>query len=110
MALISRRRCYTSTTTVAEWALLEPLLPVQGCTTKAGGRPEKWHRHEIVDAIRYIVDDGAKRRALLSDFHPGTWSTATSPAGCGPGSSASSMTGFAARSAPVSGDARGRSR
>ncbi|MFE5535482.1 transposase [Streptomyces sp. NPDC056492] len=70
MALISRRRCYTSTTTVAEWAPLEPLLPVQACTTKAGGRPEQWHRHETVDAIRYIVDDGVKWRALLSDHPP----------------------------------------
>jgi hypothetical protein len=32
-----------------EWALLEPLLPVPACRTRTGGRPEKWHRREIVD-------------------------------------------------------------
>ncbi|MEU9256339.1 IS5 family transposase [Streptomyces sp. NPDC048270] len=73
MALISRRRRYPSDTTVAEWALLEPLLPVQACMTKAGGRPEKWHRREIVDAIRYIVDNGVKWRALPCDYPP--WQT-----------------------------------
>src|SRR3989442_711251 len=31
-------------------ALLERLLPAPACWTKTGGRPEKWHRREIVDA------------------------------------------------------------
>lgn len=68
-----RRRRYPSDTTVAEWALLEPLLPVEACRTKTGGRPEKWHRRDVVDAIRYLVDNGAKWRALPADFPP--WST-----------------------------------
>ncbi|MER5603675.1 IS5 family transposase [Streptomyces sp. NPDC002265] len=68
-----RRRRYPSDATVAEWALLEPLLPIPACQTKTGGRPEKWPRREIVDAIRYIVDNGAKWRALPSDFPP--WET-----------------------------------
>ncbi|MGW8883880.1 IS5 family transposase [Streptomyces sp. NPDC055749] len=69
----TRRRRYPSDTTAAEWALIERLLPVPACQTKAGGRPEKWPRREIVDAIRYIVDNGAKWRALPSDFPP--WET-----------------------------------
>ncbi len=110
MALISRRRRYPSDTTVAEWALLEPLLPVQACMTKAGGRPEKWHRREIMDAIRYIVDNGVKWRALPSDYPPGRRSTTTSLAGYGPGSSAPSVTSSAARSVPARAGAHGRSR
>ncbi|MDH6122888.1 hypothetical protein ABH930_007252 [Kitasatospora sp. GAS204A] len=40
--------------------LLEPLLPVPACRTSLGGRPEAHPRREIVDAILYIVDNGAK--------------------------------------------------
>src|SRR3954451_585332 len=73
MPAASRRRRYPSDTSVAEWALLEPLLPVPACQTKTGGHPEKWPRREIVDGIRYIVDNGAKWRALPADFPP--WET-----------------------------------
>ncbi len=68
-----RRRRYPSDTTAAEWALIEPLLPVPACQTRAGGRPEKWPRRAIVDAIRYVVDNGAKWRALPADFPPFLW-------------------------------------
>ncbi|MFF6981296.1 transposase [Streptomyces sp. NPDC008343] len=73
MPAASRRRRYPSDTSVAEWALLEPLLPVPACQTKTGGHPENWPRREIVDGIRYIVDNGAKWRALPADFPP--WET-----------------------------------
>jgi transposase len=73
MPAASRRRRYPSDTSVAEWALLEPLLPIPACQTKTGGHPEKWPRREIVDGIRYIVDNGAKWRALPADFPP--WET-----------------------------------
>lgn len=64
---------YPSDTSVAEWALIEPLLPVPACRTKTGGHPEKWPRRDIVDAIRFIVDNGAKWRALPAGFPP--WQT-----------------------------------
>jgi transposase len=64
---------YPSDTTDAEWDLIEPLLPVPACQTLAGGRPEKHHRRGIVDAIRYITDNGCKWRALPADFPP--WKT-----------------------------------
>jgi transposase len=70
MSAAARRRRHPSDTSVAEWALLEPLLPVPACQTKTGGHPEKWPRREIVDGIRYIVDNGAKWRALPADFPP----------------------------------------
>ena len=37
------------------------------------GHPEAHPRREIVDAIRYLVDNGCKWRALPSDFPP--WKT-----------------------------------
>jgi transposase len=68
-----RRRRYPSDTTNAEWALIEPLLPIPACQTPGGGRPEAHPRREIVDAIRYLVDNGCKWRALPADFPP--WRT-----------------------------------
>ncbi|WP_100580089.1 IS5 family transposase [Streptomyces sp. CB01201] len=67
------RRCsYPSDMTDAEWALLEPLLPPPACET-GRGRPEKWHRRDIVDGIRYVVDNGIKWRAMPADYPP--WRT-----------------------------------
>ena len=68
-----RSRRYPSDTTDAEWALLEPLLPRPACEGPAGGRPEKHHRRAIVDALRYVTDNGIKWRALPADFPP--WQT-----------------------------------
>jgi putative transposase len=68
-----RPRRYPSDTSDAEWALLEPLLPTPACETAAGGRPEKHHRRAIVDALRYVTDNGIKWRALPPDFPP--WQT-----------------------------------
>jgi hypothetical protein len=65
-----RHRRYPSDTSAAEWALLEPLLPIPACLTRRGGRPEAHHRRDIVDAIRYIVDQGCKWRGLPADFPP----------------------------------------
>jgi transposase len=68
-----RRKRYPSDTTGAEWELIEPLLPTPACQTRRGGRPETHPRREIVDAIRYVVDNGCKWRALPADFPP--WPT-----------------------------------
>lgn len=59
---------YPSDTSDLEWALLERLLPTPACQTPKGGAPEKWPRRRVVDSIRYIVDNGAKWRALPADF------------------------------------------
>jgi transposase len=68
-----RTRRYPSDTTDAEWALLQPLLPRPASQGPAGGRPEKHHRRAILDALRYVTDNGIKWRALPSDFPP--WQT-----------------------------------
>lgn len=67
-----RRRRYPSDTSDAEWALIEALLPPAACGV-GRGRPEKHPRREIVDGIRYLVDNGIKWRAMPADFPP--WRT-----------------------------------
>ena len=49
-----------------EWQLLEPLLP----PPKPGGRPVKYPRREIVNAILYILRTGAAWRMLPHDLPP----------------------------------------
>ncbi|RBQ11647.1 IS5 family transposase [Spongiactinospora rosea] len=61
---------YPSDTSDEEWSLIEPLLPVPACQTRTGGRPEKHHRRDIFDAIRYVTDNACKWRALPADFPP----------------------------------------
>jgi transposase len=46
------------------WSILEPLVPAN----KAGGRPPKYSRRAIVDAIFYVVRQGCTWRALPADL------------------------------------------
>src|SRR2546430_17204441 len=58
--------------TDAEGAVLEPLVP----PLKGGGRPPKYTRRAILDAIRYAVRQGCTWRALPADPPPmdtGLW-------------------------------------
>ncbi|KAB2340547.1 IS5 family transposase [Actinomadura rudentiformis] len=64
-----RRRRYPSDTTLKEWALLEQLLPPPACQTPRGGRPEKHRRRDVVDAIRFLVDNGIKWRSIPHDYN-----------------------------------------
>jgi transposase len=67
----SRRHFYPgSTMTDGQWALLAPLLPAAGSTGGRGGRPEKWDRRLVLDAIFYLVRGGIAWRALPADFLP----------------------------------------
>ncbi len=63
------RRRYPSDLTDAQWALLAPLVPLP----KAGGRPAKHARREVVDAILYVLRNGNAWRALPHDYPP--WRT-----------------------------------
>ncbi len=56
--------------TDGQWALLAPLLPAAGSTGGRGGRPEKWYRRLVLDAIFYLVRGGIAWRALPADFPP----------------------------------------
>lgn len=64
------RARYPSSTSDAQWALLEPLLPPPGNTGGRGGRGEKHPRRLILDAIFYVVAGGIAWRALPHDFPP----------------------------------------
>lgn len=47
--------------------------PPPASTLPTGGDPEKWPRREIVDGIRYLVDNRIKWRAMPADYPP--WRT-----------------------------------
>jgi transposase len=65
-----RQRRYPSDMTDAEWAEVRPLLPVPGWMRGRGGRPEGYCHRAVLDAIRYLVDNGIKWRAMPADFPP----------------------------------------
>ncbi len=64
------RKAYPSDLSDREWQLLEPLLP----PPKPGGRPIKYSRREVVNAIRYVLRTGCAWRMLPHDLPP--WRTA----------------------------------
>jgi transposase len=59
---------YTSDMTDAEWHIIEPLLPEPAWRAGRGGRPEEYCRRMVIDAIRYVADNGIKWRNLPADF------------------------------------------
>ena len=65
-----RERRYPTDMTDAEWARVRPLLPVPGWMQGRGGQPEVYCHRAILDAIRYLVDNGIKWRAMPVDFPP----------------------------------------
>jgi putative transposase len=64
-----KRKPYPTDLSDKEWALLEPLVPA----VKSGGRPARWERREIANAIFYVVRSGCTWRQLPHDFPP--WQT-----------------------------------
>ena len=59
---------YASNLSDAEWALIEPFMPVR----KLLGRPRETDLHAVLDAILYIVRSGCQWRMLPKDFPPFT--------------------------------------
>jgi transposase len=66
---------YPSDLTDAQWALIEPLVPVRSTRGRGtrGGRPAKYPRRRVVDAILYVTRTGCSWRQLPHDFPP--WET-----------------------------------
>ena len=62
------RKAYSTDLTDAQWQLIEPLVPA----AKAGGRPAKHERREIINALLYITKNGCTWRNLPHDLPP--WS------------------------------------
>ena len=53
-----------------QWAILEPYVPA----TKRGGRPARYSRRDLLDAILYAVRQGGTWRAMPDEFPH--WNTA----------------------------------
>ena len=60
-----RTHTYPSDLSDAQWALIEPHLPVH-----TGGRPRKTNLRDALDAIFYIQRTGCRWRDLPKDFPP----------------------------------------
>ncbi|MEU4888531.1 MULTISPECIES: IS5 family transposase [Streptomyces] len=54
----------------AEWARVRELLPVPARMAGRGGRPEGYCHRQMIDAVRYLVANGIKWRAMPADFPP----------------------------------------
>jgi len=61
---MSERKPYPTDLSEAEWKRLAPLVP----KPKPGGRPPKYDRREILNAILYVVRAGGAWRLLPHDF------------------------------------------
>ncbi|WP_269432055.1 transposase, partial [Saccharothrix sp. ST-888] len=61
--------------TDAEWAAVRDLLPAPAWMSGRGGRPEGCCHRRILDAIRYLVDNGVKWAALPAASRPTNGST-----------------------------------
>jgi hypothetical protein len=51
----ARRRVYPSNTSDTEWNLIAGLVPVGGPRRARGGRPVRYSRRDVIDAIRYVA-------------------------------------------------------
>jgi putative transposase len=60
------RRAYATDMTDEEWVIVEPLVP----QPLPGGRPPKWPRREILNAILYVLKTGCAWHLLPHDFPP----------------------------------------
>src|SRR5947209_17408591 len=60
-----RTQSYPSDVSDAQWALIEPHLPVY-----PGGRPRKTDLRDVVNAILYLLRTGCQWRYLPKDFPP----------------------------------------
>ena len=65
----ARNSPYPSDLTDAEWAVLQPLMPPPAAT----GRPLKWTRRQMAEAIFYLLRSGCSWRMLPRHFPP--WNT-----------------------------------
>lgn len=63
------RDAYPSDLSDAEWAILEPLVPV----VKPGGRPRAHPDRDVIDAMLYVLRGGIAWRALPHEYPP--WKT-----------------------------------
>ena len=63
---MSERKAYPSDLNDAEWQQVEPLVP----GPLPGGRPAKYERREIINAILYVLRSGCAWRMMPHDLPP----------------------------------------
>ncbi|CAM5236321.1 hypothetical protein SFIMM107S_04257 [Streptomyces griseus] len=105
-----RERRYPTEMSDAEWAVVRPLLPMPGWLRGRGRHPEAYCHRTILDAVRYLVDNGTKWRAIPADFPPWDRVYAFFAAGATMVWSRTSTTGSTTRSASRPGGSRSRAR
>ncbi|GAA3814999.1 IS5 family transposase [Streptomyces chiangmaiensis] len=59
---------YPSDMTDAEWAVVRDAMPVPAWLEGRGGQPEGYCHRVMLDAIRYVTDNGIKWRSMPADF------------------------------------------
>lgn len=62
------RRTYDSDLTDEQWQLIEDLIPSVKSNNTKGGRPAKYDRREILNAILYVTRTGVQWRLLPHDL------------------------------------------
>jgi len=67
-ACVNERKPYSTDLTDLQWQHLEPLLPA----VRRGGRPARYTRREIVNAVLYVTRNGCAWRNMPHDLPP--WS------------------------------------
>ncbi|MFJ3762640.1 IS5 family transposase [Streptomyces sp. NPDC090080] len=56
--------------TEAEWQVIRALLPVPALLEERGWQPEGFCHRQMIDAVRYVADNGVKWANLPADFPP----------------------------------------
>ena len=74
MSSQSERATYDSDLSETQWKLVEPLIPTTKSNRTTGGRPAKYDRREILNAILYVARTGCQWRLLPHDLPK--WQTA----------------------------------
>ena len=64
------RRSYLTDLTDAAWDFIKSFIPCAQSNTKTGGRPEKYPKREIVNAILYVNTSGCRYVDLPHDLPP----------------------------------------
>ncbi|WP_393073295.1 transposase [Streptomyces sp. LN704] len=54
--------------TDAEWAVVRDAMPLPAWLEGRGGQPEGYCHRVMLDAIRYVTDNGIKWRSMPADF------------------------------------------
>ena len=68
------RERYSTDVTDKQWARIEHLVPPVRSGTSRGGRPAKYSRREILNAIFYVTKTGTHWRLMPHDLPP--WKSA----------------------------------